>query len=136
MVYGEKPPKDRNVFVRVGFGRKQQSGDLILPDTFPFIVEVKNRKVTFSSLLSEIKKWCEPYENMPEDKGLLLVFKYERKWWCAVDEKWLPAPKVAQTLGSCFTYRTPDKSMVIFPLAALKEVYPITEKGIDERQPS
>ncbi len=41
--YGVAAPRDREVFVRVGLGRHQPTGDLIVPDDFPCLVEVKNK---------------------------------------------------------------------------------------------
>jgi len=80
--YGTKPPADRQVFIRVGFGRSQPQGDLIVPPDFPFTVEVKNREVPLHRLPQEVCEWLTPYLADGDLKGsMLLIFKHQRKWW-------------------------------------------------------
>lgn len=81
--FGSPPPKDREHFIRVGFGRRQARGDLILPPDFPFTaVEVKNRNVPLEEVL-EIKgqflKWL-----LNLTPPATLIFKHNRKWIVAI----------------------------------------------------
>lgn len=77
--FNEPPPADRSVFVRVGLGRKQLSGDLILPPDFPFrAVEVKNREVSITQLLTltgDVGIWVKSYP-----APALVFVKVKRKW--------------------------------------------------------
>lgn len=111
--FKEEPPPDRQYFIRVGFGRKQQGGDLIVPPDFPFIVEVKNRKINFSAFVNEFRKWVEPYLPFKEKK-LLLVFKFERKWWCAV-----PADALTRKPSQYLAYQIPEATFIIMELNEL-----------------
>lgn len=80
--FGEDPPADRQVFIRVGLGRKQPKGDLIVPSDFPFIVEVKNTEVPFHRLPAFLSQWMQPYQG--DLHRLMVVFKNNRKWWVSV----------------------------------------------------
>lgn len=77
--FNEPPPADRSVFIRVGLGRKQPTGDLILPPDFPFrAVEVKNREVSITDLLTlsgDIGTWVKSYP-----APALVFVKVKRKW--------------------------------------------------------
>lgn len=81
--FGKDSPADRQVFIRVGFGRKQPTGDLLTPPDFPFIVEIKNTKVELQQLLGLLDKWLQPYQH--RDKKVAVVFKVKRAWWAAFE---------------------------------------------------
>lgn len=48
---GVPPPPDREIFVRTKIGVRQRLGDIVVPDDFPFVVEVKNRNLPLSSVV-------------------------------------------------------------------------------------
>lgn len=123
MWYNADPPADRTVFVRVGLGRPQPTGDLIVPDDFPFWVEVKNKEMDLTDIRREFVHWIFPYLDYlcgrKEGKGIMFVFKHKRKWWCLAD------------LNHCTKCPRPPDNMlfpafqytlfVLFPLERLKE---------------
>lgn len=84
--YGTPPPPDRTVFVRTKPGVRQHDGDLVVPDDFPFLVEVKNRSICLSQLLTA--EWqamlTDAYKrSQQKEVHLLFVFKVHHRWWVA-----------------------------------------------------
>ncbi len=82
--FGCPPPPDRTVFVRTKPGVRQHEGDLIVPEDFPFFVEVKNRSICLSHLLRD--EWGEIIKtthnhSWPQCRIPLLIFKVHREWW-------------------------------------------------------
>ncbi len=104
--FGVEPSKEREFFVRVGFGRKQPYGDLIVPPDFPFIVEVKNinfdlQQITPATLQSIIKNKA----NLP----VAVFLKLNHKWWVVVVEKGTPP-------DGFWHIHTPNWSATLYPL--------------------
>lgn len=119
MFFGKEPPKERDVFIRTGFGHRQLDGDIVVPFSFAFIIEVKDRKTTLERLLRELREWARPYDNLNRpSKRLLIIFKFERKWWCAIEGELPPSEEF-----NFFIYRSKDISFTVVPFHIFSLLY-------------
>lgn len=106
--FGSEPPKERTVFIRTGFGRKQPYGDLITPADFPYIVEVKNTNYNLQSLnVKTIKTFVEGKARLP----VAVFIKLGGRWFVIVIDKSEPP-------NEFFHLHTDEWNATIYPLDA------------------